>query len=215
MCSTWLPVLFRFLAHSLTTFGRWGCGERVHLSHVVGDSVAVLSGMSRQIAPQTLSEALRRTKRGLNARQGMGGAKLRYRRSQELRRADTPNQGLSGRQEPRQPPAKPICTVQAAIRLVGVVDRRCYSDGGLGFSPDGFRLRSRRCRKPWRLRLSGEREAELRSGGAWMRDKMRFWSGGTPENPIGAPGHRPQYALKIFQRVSDFQKSSVPWSRSK
>ncbi|ENT2483444.1 TPA: hypothetical protein ACGH9F_004450, partial [Shigella sonnei] len=27
-----------------------------------------------------------------------------------------------------------------------VVDRRCYSDGGLGFSPDGFRLRSRRCR---------------------------------------------------------------------
>lgn len=27
-----------------------------------------------------------------------------------------------------------------------VVDHRCYSDGGLGFSPDGFRLRSRRCR---------------------------------------------------------------------
>nr|AYU70458.1 hypothetical protein D0362_00257 [Escherichia coli] len=35
------------------------------------------------------------------------------------RRADTPSQGLSGRQEPRQPPAKPICTVQAATRLVG------------------------------------------------------------------------------------------------
>ncbi|MCI3092650.1 rep protein, partial [Escherichia coli] len=33
--------------------------------------------------------------------------------------ADTPNQGLSGRQEPRQPPAKLICTAQAAIRLVG------------------------------------------------------------------------------------------------
>ncbi|KAB3471250.1 rep protein, partial [Escherichia coli] len=28
----WFPVLFRFLAHSLTTFGRWGCGERCHLS---------------------------------------------------------------------------------------------------------------------------------------------------------------------------------------
>ncbi|EFI8985169.1 hypothetical protein G3821_005658 [Escherichia coli] len=24
---------FRFLAHSLTTFGRWGCGERWRLSH--------------------------------------------------------------------------------------------------------------------------------------------------------------------------------------
>ncbi|HAE1446073.1 TPA_asm: rep protein, partial [Salmonella enterica subsp. enterica serovar Bredeney] len=24
----WFPVHFRFLAHSLTTFGRWGCGER-------------------------------------------------------------------------------------------------------------------------------------------------------------------------------------------
>ncbi|TPC09978.1 rep protein, partial [Salmonella enterica subsp. enterica serovar Goldcoast] len=22
----WFPVHFRFLAHSLTTFGRWGCG---------------------------------------------------------------------------------------------------------------------------------------------------------------------------------------------
>ncbi|WP_250693249.1 hypothetical protein [Escherichia coli] len=30
-----MPVLahFRFLAHSLTTFGRWGCGERILLSH--------------------------------------------------------------------------------------------------------------------------------------------------------------------------------------
>ncbi|TII50991.1 rep protein, partial [Escherichia coli] len=34
----------------------------------------------------------------------MGGAKNAYRGSQEVRRADTPNQGLSGRQEPRQPP---------------------------------------------------------------------------------------------------------------
>ena len=30
-----------------------------------------------------------------------------------------PSQGLSGRQEPRQPLQKPICTVQAATRLVG------------------------------------------------------------------------------------------------
>jgi hypothetical protein len=58
-------------------------------------------------ALKTRSEALRRTKRVLNARQGMEGAKNAYRAFQEVRRADTPNQGLSGRQEPRQPPAKP------------------------------------------------------------------------------------------------------------
>ena len=114
---------FRFSSASSPTrsltFGRWGCGERCHLSHAVGDSAVVLSGMSRQIALQTRSEALRRTRRGLNARQGMEGAKNAYRAFQEVRRADTPSQGLSGRQEPRQPPAKPICTVQAATRLVG------------------------------------------------------------------------------------------------
>lgn len=141
---------FRFSSASSPTrsltFGRWGCGERCHLSHVIGDSAVVLSGMSRQIALQTLSEALRRTKRVLNARQGMEGAKNAYRGFQEVRRADTPNQGLSGRQEPRQPPAKPICTALAAIQLVGGRRLSMFSDGGLGFSPDGFRLRSRRCR---------------------------------------------------------------------
>ena len=59
--------------------------------HVVGDSVVVLSEMSHQIAPKTLSDALRRTKRVLNARQGMEGAKNAYRGSQAVRRADTPN----------------------------------------------------------------------------------------------------------------------------
>ncbi|OJZ16427.1 rep protein, partial [Escherichia coli] len=67
----WFPVLFRFLAHSLTTFGRWGCGERGHLSPVVGGPGVVLFGVSRQIAPQTRPKTLRRTKRGLDARQGM------------------------------------------------------------------------------------------------------------------------------------------------
>ena len=52
-----LPRRFARYARSLT------CGERDHLSHVVGDPVVVLSGMSRQIALQTRSEALRRTKR--------------------------------------------------------------------------------------------------------------------------------------------------------
>ena len=50
--------------------------------------------MSRQIALQTRSEALRRTKRVLNAPQGMEGAKNAYRGFQEARRADTPNQGF-------------------------------------------------------------------------------------------------------------------------
>ncbi|MEV9703423.1 hypothetical protein AB9C48_23315, partial [Escherichia coli] len=31
----WFPVHFRFLAHSLTTFGRWGCGERWDHSHMM------------------------------------------------------------------------------------------------------------------------------------------------------------------------------------
>ncbi len=44
------------------TFGRWGCGERGHLSHVVSDSVVILSEMSRQVASKTLSEALRHAK---------------------------------------------------------------------------------------------------------------------------------------------------------
>ncbi len=89
---------FRFSSASSPTrsltFGRWGCGERCHLSHVVGDSAVVLSGMSRQIALQTRSEALRRTKRVLNARQGMEGAKNAYRGSQEVKYADTPNHCL-------------------------------------------------------------------------------------------------------------------------
>ena len=84
-CSMWFPVLSSASSPTRSlTFGRWGCGERCHLSHAVGDSAVVLSGMSRQIALQTRSEALRRTRRGLNARQGMEGAKTlteRFRRS--------------------------------------------------------------------------------------------------------------------------------------
>ena len=77
----------RPLARSLT-FGRWGCGERCHLSHVVGDSAVILSGMSRQ--------------------------------------------------EPRQPPAKPICTAQAAIRLVGGRRPSMLQRWGSGVLPRRF-----------------------------------------------------------------------------
>ena len=75
----------------------------------------------------------------------MEGAKT-LTEAQEVRRADTPNQGLSGRQEPRQLPAKPICTAQAAIRLVGGRRPSVLQRWGSGVLPDGFRLRSRRSR---------------------------------------------------------------------
>nr|AYU70362.1 hypothetical protein D0362_00159 [Escherichia coli] len=65
----------------------------------------------------------------------MEGAKNAYRAFQEVRRADTPSQGLSGRQEPRQPPAKPICTVQAATRLVGGRRPSVLQRWGSGGSP--------------------------------------------------------------------------------
>ena len=155
------PVLFRFLAHSLTPFGRWGCGERCHLSHVVGDSVVVLSGMSRQIAPQTRSDALRRTKQVLNARQGMEGAKNAYRGFQKVRRADTPNQGFSGRQELRQPPAKPICTVQAAIRVVGGRRPSVLPRWGSGVLPRRFPVALKALPEPWRLGRSEERGIKI------------------------------------------------------
>lgn len=62
------------------------------------------------LALKTRSEALRRMKQVLNARQGMEGAKNAYRAFQEVRRADTPNQGLSGSRRQRQLPAKAVCT---------------------------------------------------------------------------------------------------------
>ncbi|MCE3827907.1 hypothetical protein, partial [Escherichia coli] len=159
---------FRFSSASSPTrsltFGRWGCGERCHLSHVVGDSAVVLSGMSRQIALQTRSEALRRTRRGLNARQGMEGAKNAYRAFQEVRRADTPSQGLSGRQEPRQPSAKPICTVQAVTRLVGGRRPSVLQRWGSGVLPRRFPVALKALPEPWRLGRSGDRGAKTRKG---------------------------------------------------
>ena len=74
--------------------------------------------MSRQIALQTRSEALRRTRRGLNARQGMEGAKTL---TERFRRSGAPIPLARGFRSPgtAPAPAKPICTVQAATRLVG------------------------------------------------------------------------------------------------
>ena len=142
-----LPLPRRFARYARSST----CGERDHLSHVVGDPGVVLLGMSRQIAPQTRSKALRRTKRVLDARQGMEGAKNAYRGSQEVKRADTPNQGLSGRQEPRQPPAKPISTEQVATRLVGGRRPSVLQRWGSGVLPRRFPVALKALPEPWRL----------------------------------------------------------------
>jgi len=117
--------------------------------------------MSRQIAPQTRSDALRRTKQVLNARQGMEGAKNAYRGFQKVRRADTPNQGFSGRQELRQPPAKPICTVQAAIRVVGGRRPSVLQRWGSGVLPRRFPVALKALPEPWRLGRSEERGIKI------------------------------------------------------
>ncbi|WP_234026007.1 MULTISPECIES: rep protein [unclassified Escherichia] len=180
MCSTHLQTHFRFLAHSVATLLPFDCGERYHLSHVVGDSVAVLfenafCEPSRAperdflvvvmvffvLALKTRSEALRRTKQVLNTRQGMEGAKNDYRAFQEVRRADTPNQGISDRQEPRQPPAKPICTEQATTRLVGGRRPSVLQRWGSGVLPSRFPVALKAQSEPWRLGRSEERGIKI------------------------------------------------------
>ena len=136
-CSVWLPVLFRFLVDSLATLG-----HRLAASGITSRMLSVIPvlffGDESPDSPSNALEALRRTKRVLDARQGMEGAKNAYRGSQEVKRADTPNQGLSGRQEPRQPPAKPICTERAAVRLVGGRRPSVLQRWGSGVLPRRF-----------------------------------------------------------------------------
>lgn len=179
MASGSLPLPRRFARYARSST----CGERCHLSHVVSDSVALLfenafckpsraaerdflvsAMVGYVLALKTCSEAPRRTKRGLNARQGMEGAKTRYRRSQEVRRADTPNQGLSGRQEPRQPPAKPICTAQAAKRLVGGRRPSVLPRWGSGVLPRRFPVALKALPEPWQIRRFGDHRAKVADG---------------------------------------------------
>nr|MDN1568723.1 rep protein [Escherichia coli] len=75
--------------------------------------------------------------------------------------ADTPNQGLSGRQEPRQPPAKPICTALAAIQLVGGGPRSMYPRGGGGVPPPRFPVALKALPEPWQLRRFGDYRAKV------------------------------------------------------
>ena len=88
----------------------------------------------------------------------MKGAKNAYRGFQEARRADTPNQGLSGRQEPRQPPAKPIRTEQAVTRLAGGRRPLMLQRWGSGVLPRRFPVALKALPEPWqtmaKIRLS-------------------------------------------------------------
>ncbi|MDP4345315.1 rep protein, partial [Escherichia coli] len=63
----------------------------------------------------------------------------------------TPSQGLSGRHEPRQPPAKPIFTVQAATRLVGGRRQSVLKRWGSGVLPRRFPVALNALPEPWRL----------------------------------------------------------------
>ncbi|EOT1147587.1 hypothetical protein ACNQDT_005366, partial [Escherichia coli] len=84
-----------------------------------------------------------------------------YRGFQEVRRADTPNQGLSGRQEPRQPPAKPICTALAAIQLVGGRRPSMLQRWGSGVLPRRFPVALKALPEPWQLRRFGDYRAKV------------------------------------------------------
>ena len=76
---------------------------------------------------------------------------MRYRGSQEVRRADTPNQGLSGRQEPRQLPVKPIRTEQAVTRLAGGRSPSMLQRWGSGVLPRRFPVALQALPEPWRI----------------------------------------------------------------
>ena len=143
-----------------------GAGERINLSHVVGNFIVVLLEMSRLVAPETRSQTLRRTKRVLNARQGMEGAKNAYRGSQEVRRAEAPRQrvavvtGTTG-QRPA-PPAKPNRTGLVATRLVGGRRPSVLQRWGSGVLPRRFPVAPKALPEPCCWRGQGRRSRPAR-----------------------------------------------------
>ena len=75
--------------------------------------------------------------------------KARKTLTERFRRSGAPIPLARGFQVARNrasPLQSPFARYRQLFGWLVVVDRRCYSDGGLGFAPDGFRLRSRRCR---------------------------------------------------------------------
>ena len=155
----WFPVLSASSPTRSLTFGRWGCGERCHLSHVVGDSAVVLSGISRQIALQTRSEALRRTKRGLNARQGMEGAKTL---TERFRRSGAPIPLARAFRSPGTAPApcKAHLHGTGSHWLVGGRRPSVLQRWGSGVLPRRFPVALKALPEPWRLDRSGDRGAK-------------------------------------------------------
>ena len=158
---------FRFSSASSPTrsltFGRWGCGERCHLSHVVGDSAVVLSGISRQIALQTRSEALRRTKRGLKCPSGHGRRENAYRAFQEVRRADTLARAF---RSPGTAPApcKAHLHGTGSHWLVGGRRPSVLQRWGSGVLPRRFPVALKALPEPWRLDRSGRSGAKNTQG---------------------------------------------------
>ena len=124
------------------TFGRWGCGERCHLSHAVGDSAVVLSGMSRQIALHALRSS-QTHEAGFKCPSGHG--QQQHRAFQEVRRADTPGQGLQVARN-RASPLQAHLRGTSTTRLVGGRGPSVLQRWGVWGLPRRFRLRSRRCR---------------------------------------------------------------------
>ena len=118
------------------------------------------SGMSRQIALQTLSEALRRTKRVLNARQGMEGAKTL---TEGFRRSGAPIPLTRAFRSPgtASAPAKPICTALAAIQLVGGRRPSMLQRWGSGVLPRRFPVALKALPEPWQLRRFGDYRAKV------------------------------------------------------
>ena len=159
----WFPVLPLPSPTRSLTFGRWGCGERCHLSHVVGDSAVVLSGMSRQIALQTRSEASQTHEAGFKCPSGHGRRENAYRAFQEVRRADT-QPGAFRSPGNRASPCKAHLHGTGSHWLVGGRRPSVLQRWGSGENPRRFPVALKALPEPWRLGRSGDRGAKTRKG---------------------------------------------------
>ena len=69
------------------TFGRWGCGERCHLSHAVGDSAVVLFGDESSDSPSNALRSSQTHEAGFKCPSGHG---RREKRTERFRRSGAP-----------------------------------------------------------------------------------------------------------------------------
>ena len=84
------------------------------------------------------------------------GAKNAYRGSQEVRRADTLTKGFQVARNRVSPLQSLFARHRQLFGWLVVVDRRCYSDGGLGFSQT-VSVALKALPEPWRRGRSGDR----------------------------------------------------------